>query len=439
MNQGKRTSAQWPLVVMVFSVLGFLALAVFGFLYVYEDRLQVRLDEWQAERFRAENNVAEVLPTAIGAPQVAAVTAAPTVDESAELGVLQIAPTEAANAAPTPTPAVSATPAASPTPLPASFLLTGFRYEKQKFNNCGPASLAINLSYWGWQGTQEDTAAFLKPNSDDKNVSPIELYNFLASIGYDAYIRVNGDVETLKRFIAAGYPVLVEKGLQCAPEEGSRCSDWFGHYSTVVGYDDATQTFIMQDTFRGQDYKLSYAEVMRNWQAFNYLYLVIFPAGPQRDAEVQRLLGSAADLQQNYTEALARARAETETLTERERAFAWFNVGTNLQYLRDYAGAVAAYDEARQIGLPFRMVWYQFGPYRAYYNVLRFQDVIDLSTAAINSTPKPGLEEAYYWRGLALEAYGQGTEAVADYQIALEKNPRDLEAREALRRLGYVP
>lgn len=436
MNQGKRTSAWWPLLVMAFGMLGLLALAFFGFLYVYEDRLQVRLDEWQAERFRAENNVSEVLPTAIGAPQVAALTAAPTVDESAELGVLQIAPTAAVNVLPS---ATNVAPAASPTPLPTSFLLTGFRYEKQKFNNCGPASLAINLSYWGWQGTQEDTAAFLKPNSDDKNVSPIELYNFLASIGYDAYIRVNGDVETLKRFIAAGYPVLVEKGLQCAPEEGARCSDWFGHYSTVVGYDDTAQTFIMQDTFRGQDYKLSYSEVMRNWRAFNYLYMVIFPAGPQRDAEVQRLLGSAADLQQNYTEALARAHAETETLTERERAFAWFNVGTNLQYLRDYPGAVTAYDEARQIGLPFRMVWYQFGPYRAYYNVLRFQDVIDLSTAAINSTPKPGLEEAYYWRGLALEAYGQGIEAVADYQIALEKNPRDLEAREALRRLGYVP
>lgn len=428
---------------MASGVLGLIALALAGFGYAFDDRIQARLDEWQAERFRAENNVPEVLPTAMvgasNAPNPAALTAVPTLDDAGELGVLQIVPTEAAGAAPGVTPAVSATPTASPTPLPSSHLLTGFRYEKQKFNNCGPASLALNLSYWGWLGTQEDTAAFLKPNPDDKNVSPIEMYNYLTSLGYDAYIRVNGDVELLKSFIAAGYPVLVEKGLQCAPNEGSRCSDWFGHYSTFVGYDDATQTFVTQDTFRGPDYVQTYAEVMRNWRAFNYLFVVIFPAGPQRDAEVQRLLGSAADLQQNYTEALARARAETETLTERDLAFAWFNVGTNLQYLRDYAGAAEAFDRAREVGLPFRMVWYQFGPYRAYYNVLRFQDVIDLSTAAINSTPKPGLEEAYYWRGLALEAYGQGLEAVEDYKVALEKNPRDLESREALKRLGYLP
>jgi predicted double-glycine peptidase len=432
---------RWPLAVMALGVTGLLALLLAGFAYAYDEQIQVRLEEWQAERFRAENNVPDILPTSIAAPNIAAVTGVPTIDDSAEIGVLQIAPTAVVSGTQiaSPTPAITATPAPLPTPLPDSFSLSGFAYEKQKFNNCGPASLAVNLSYWGWKGTQDDTADFLKPNSEDKNVSPIEMYNFLTSVGYDAYIRVNGDEATLKRFIAAGYPVLVEKGLQCGPDEGSRCQDWFGHYSVFTGYDDATQTFTTQDTFRGKDHKLSYKEVMQNWRAFNYLYLVVFPAGAQRDAEVQRLLGSAADLGQNYQEALARAHEETKTLTDRDLAFAWFNVGTNLQFLRDYGGAAAAYDEARKAGLPYRMVWYQFGPYRAYYNVLRFQDVIDLATAAINSTPKPGLEEAFYWRGLALEAYGQSADAIEDYKIAQLKNPRDLESRDALKRLGLVP
>ena len=97
--------------------------------------------------------------------------------------------------------------------------LTGFHHEYQLYNNCGPTTLAIDLSYWGWTGGQKTAAAILKPNQDDKNVSPRELYEYALTQGYDAYIRVNGDVDTLKRFLAAGYPVVVEKGFTCEKGE----------------------------------------------------------------------------------------------------------------------------------------------------------------------------------------------------------------------------
>ncbi|MBL8057187.1 MAG: C39 family peptidase, partial [Anaerolineales bacterium] len=395
----------------------------------------------------ALNPRSAVLPTAAAAPATP-VAARVSTQVPAENPDLPAGPTAApptavvAAAGPTlavPTEALSPTPTASPVPLPAQVALTGFRHEYQKFNNCGPASLAVNLSYWGWQGSQDDTAPSLKPNQDDKNVSPIEIYDYLTRIGFDAYIRVNGDLATLKRFIAAGYPVLVEKGFWCQPGEGSRCSDWFGHYSVFSGYDDAQQFFILQDTFRGPNYKMSYTDVLENWRAFNYLYVVVFPAGAERDAEVSGLLGPAVDLNQNYREALARARQEAATLTGEAAAFAWFNAGTILHYQQDYAGAAAAFDQARQIGLPYRMLWYQFGPYRAYYYTSRFQDVVDLATYAIKSTPKPGLEEAFYWRGLAYEALGQPDRAVEDYRTALVQNPSDVQAQEALSRLGLTP
>ena len=41
------------------------------------------------------------------------------------------------------------------------------------------------------------------------------------------------------------------------------------------------------------------------------------------------------------------------------------------------ATAASAFDEARRIGLPYRMLWYQFGPFEAYLRVGRYQDVID--------------------------------------------------------------
>jgi len=326
------------------------------------------------------------------------------------------------------------------TPIPTGVTLTGFKHEYQLFNNCGPASLAINLSYWGWQGSQKNTAAFLKPNQDDKNVSPHELYEFLLTQKFDAYIRMNGDVTTLKRFIAAGYPVLVEKGFNCG--KGEHCSGWFGHYSVFSGYDDQQQIFILQDSFRGPNLKMTYDEVLTNWRAFNYLYFVVFPSGEAQDAKVQELLGDALDLDQNYREALAHAQQEALTLTGQDAAFAWFNVGTNLAALKDYAGAATAYDQARQIGLPYRMLWYQFGPYRAYFQMARYHDVVDLATFAINGvTPGvvPGLEESYYWRGQAEEALGQRDQAITDYRTALQRNPHYQPAKEALVALGETP
>jgi tetratricopeptide (TPR) repeat protein len=245
-------------------------------------------------------------------------------------------------------------------------------------------------------------------------------------------------VETLKRFLANGYPVVVEKGFNC--EKGENCSGWFGHYSTFTGYDDDQGVFILQDSYRGPNLKMKYADVMENWRAFNYLYVVLFPAGAEHDAKVQQLLGPALDVTQNYRDALARAQQETTTTTGQANSFAWFNIGTNLHSLKDYMGAAAAYDQARQVGLPYRMLWYQFGPYLSYYYGGHYQDVVDLATFAIDSvTTVPGLEEAYYWRGLSQIALGDPTAAAEDFRTALQRHPGYKPAIEGLQQLGQTP
>ncbi len=348
-------------------------------------------------------------------------------------------PTTSRGPSASPTVLASPTPAPpSPTPLPRQVTLTGFKHEYQLYNNCGPASLAIDLSYWGWTGGQKTAAAVLKPNQDDKNVSPRELYEYALTQGFDAYIRVNGDVDTIKRFLAAGFPVLVEKGFTCA--KGERCSGWFGHYSVVSGYDDGAGVFTLQDSFRGPNIKMAYADLMENWRAFDFLYVIFFPAGEANDARVRALLGPAVDLNQNYHDALAAAQADTNRTTGEAAAFAWFNVGTELHNLQDYGGAAAAYDQSRQIGLPYRMLWYQFGPYRSYYYMARYQDVVDLASFAIDSVNTvPGLEEAYYWRGLAEIALGQPDKSEADFRTALERHPNWQPAIDALGEMGLAP
>ena len=51
---------------------------------------------------------------------------------------------------PAPTSAVPATATPTATPIPSQVRLPAPEWEKQDWNNCGPATLALGLRYWGW-------------------------------------------------------------------------------------------------------------------------------------------------------------------------------------------------------------------------------------------------------------------------------------------------
>jgi len=82
------------------------------------------------------------------------------------------------------------------------------------------------------------------------------------------------------------------------------------------------------------------------------------------------------------------------------------------------------------LGLPWRMLWYQFGPYEAYYGVGRYEDVITLATVTLNVVGN--LEESYYWRGLAYLAQENVDRARSDFGAALQYNPSFAPASEVL-------
>jgi hypothetical protein len=67
-----------------------------------------------------------------------------------------MAPTPTSTSLPILTETALPIPSLTPTPIPESITLDGIRHEYQKFNNCAPASLAMVLSYWGWQGDLRD-------------------------------------------------------------------------------------------------------------------------------------------------------------------------------------------------------------------------------------------------------------------------------------------
>jgi tetratricopeptide (TPR) repeat protein len=340
---------------------------------------------------------------------------------------------------PTSSPSPSPTVTPSPTPLPPQVSLSGIQHEYQQFNNCGPANLSMTLSYWGWAGDQRDTGAFLRGGGYDKNVMPGEMLDYVAQeTELNALARVAGDLETIKRFIAAGYPVLIEKGYDPGHD------DWMGHYLTFTGYDDTLSQFTTQDSLILPDLPVPYNQVEERWRDFNHTYLIVFR--PDQEAEVLSLLGPAAEEVDNFQSAAQRALEETTSLAGRAQFFAWFNLGSNLVALGDYPAAASAFDSAfavyptiPQEQRPWRVMWYRDEPYEAYYHTGRFQDIIELANKTFFALGEYTLEESFYWRGLANEALGNMNEAIFDLKKAAELNSRFAPALQELARLGVDP
>ncbi len=60
--------------------------------------------------------------------------------------------------------------------------------------------------------------------------------------------RYGGDLDLLKRLIAAGFPVITEKGIY-EPLLPENTVQWGGHYALTTGYDDTQKFFVWQDSY----------------------------------------------------------------------------------------------------------------------------------------------------------------------------------------------
>jgi tetratricopeptide (TPR) repeat protein len=324
--------------------------------------------------------------------------------------------------APGPKQAARSTPAA---PDSIDVLLRGAQQYYQTWNNCGPATLAMNLSFFGSKATQADAAKFLKPDPDDKNVSPDQMLAYAKSIGFQAALRVNGDTDLIKTLLRNGLPVLIEKGFEPEADLG-----WMGHYELIVGFNDTQQQFIAMDSYMGPYQAVPYDQFDKYWRQFNRTYLVVYP---DSDSDlVTSLLGDRLEDAKMWNDALARS--QQEAAQNSNDPYAWFDLGSDYVGLGDMQNAATAYDHARSLGLPWRMTWYQFGWFEAYVHIGRYDDVIALADATIKVTGD--IEEMYYYKGLALKARGDIDNARANFQIALQHNPNFAAAQAALNTLS---
>lgn len=394
-------------ILLVLAGLAVLGLALYQVPYIH-DRLSWRLD-FAGVYARSVIDPVGDLPTPM--PTLAA-----TVRPTAEFQ-----PSATPSAQP-------AAPTATPLPLPEQVILTPPRHEAEKANACGPATLAMALRFWGWEGDQDTIATEIKPFSADRNVNVEELKYYVDNFVSNMYAeyRVGGDLELIRRFLVEGMPVMIEESFML--DKNFRVGDdrWAGHYLLITGYDDNARQFIVQDSERGPSLFVSYDTLEKDWQSFNYVYILIYP--PDKQNNVINLLGADYDYDANRQNALDKAKAMT--VSEPTNAYGWFNLGTNLMYFGNYEESAAAYDQARELGLPQRMLRYQFGPFITYFNLGRIDDLSALADYALEITENS--EEALLWKGWALYRQGKREEALESFQKALDAHPNYGDAQYAI-------
>ncbi|MFC1959985.1 tetratricopeptide repeat protein [Chloroflexota bacterium] len=332
---------------------------------------------------------------------------------------------------PTRVPTITPSPVPSPwptyPPAPRAVRLDGMTLVWQEYNGCAAAALTMLLFYHGWDGTRDQVSRGIKPQSGDVSVRGIEMVRFVEAQGLKAVERTGGNLDVIRHLLAAGFPVLVEN----AYNPGG--SDWMGHNRVIMGYDDAAAVVYTFDSVLGNGpddtgRAISFIDFYDLWQPFNHTYLVVYP--PQYEPTIRQILGPQWNATANAAQALARAEQEIER--NPDNAYAMFNLGTALLTLGRAEEAITAFERALDLGLPWRYLWYQFGPLQAYLQAERYENVIGLAEEILNTTRS--VEEVYFYMGQAYTALGDSQRAATSFQRALAANPNYTEASLALER-----
>ncbi len=150
---------------------------------------------------------------------------------------------------------------------PRSAVLKGVPFVAQLPNYCGPAALSSVFAYWGQPVSQSQIAR----RAFDAHLGATnggDLLLVAREEGYSAWSYLSS-LEQLKGHIRAGLPVLVLQDLSK--------TDRRGHYRVVVGYNDATQRFVVRDSNYQDVRQFSYGEFESLWAPYGRWALIICP------------------------------------------------------------------------------------------------------------------------------------------------------------------
>jgi tetratricopeptide (TPR) repeat protein len=322
-------------------------------------------------------------------------------------------------------------PTVGTTTLPTKVLLNDNYYVGQTFNNCGPAALSMDLSFYGVDVSQEALAAILRPDNndtgkgDEKSTPPEDIAAQAEQYdGLVAYYRPAGNIELLKKLVAAGFPVIVRTLYMP--------TDQVAHYRVIKGYDDTTGDIIDEDGFQGPNVHYTYNQFLSLWKYYNYEYIVL--ATPAKQAELESILGSEVGSQSAWQ--LAAQNAQADIKYDSSDVLATFNLSVADYYLGNYTESVQEFETAQSSGLlPPDALWYQIEPIESYYELGEYDKVFSLSQSVFDQGDI-AVPELYVLRGESYEKEGNTAAAKTQFELALQYNKNLQSAKDALTALG---
>jgi len=297
----------------------------------------------------------------------------------------------------------------------------------QTFNNCGPATLSMILSFYGKNVSQKELGDVMRPYqnpqgyNDDKTIFTSEFVDWAKKYDLEAVGRVNGDIDLLKKFTANGIPVVVKTWLH--PGED------IGHFRLVTGFDENKKAIIQSDSYEGPNRKFPYYDFLSMWQPFNYAYIIVYT--PDLEDKVNAILGENQD--ETFVWQSALQRAEKEYNLDPQNPYPQFNLSTSYYHLGNYQQSVDAYERVENL-LPRRMLWYQIEPILAYQKLGNDDRVFQIIDNILENGNK-AFSELYQIKGEIYRSQGNLDKARQQFETALDYNKHYTPVRKALENL----
>ncbi len=143
----------------------------------------------------------------------------------------------------------------------------------QTYNNCGPATIAEVLAYWGIARTQGQVQSVLRVDGPVVGTTPYGVPAYARGLGLRTLMGVGGSPRLIKYLVQHRLPVIVHQTV--GP------SDNTGHWRPVEAYDDAAGVFVTNDTYLGAGYRLPYDVFARLWALRDNAFMVLYPPAYQ--------------------------------------------------------------------------------------------------------------------------------------------------------------
>ncbi|HEV8536084.1 MAG TPA: C39 family peptidase [Candidatus Limnocylindria bacterium] len=235
---------------------------------------------------------------------------------------------------------VEPAPLVVPKAAPASAGFEEMKHVWQSLNNCGPAAVVMALSTLGVDVSQETARLPLRGTNVMSGMGPQRVNGWVSeNFGLRSVWRNNGTNDLMRRLVANGFAPMVTQWMQ---------DPWVSrvaHWRTIRGYDDAAQTFYVNDSMLGRMVPLSYQWFQNNWQPFSYRYMVIYD--PNHEALLKAIIGddwNDMNMRRNFYE-----RTKAEAVAHNTSA-AWLAYGEAAYGYGKFQEAVAAFEHGIQLG-----------------------------------------------------------------------------------------